>query len=122
VTQKRTVLVIDDEYGIADLLQFALEEENYLVHTAPNGKIGLATAQSERPDVILLDVMMPIMDGPTTLRAIQADATLKDIPVIMMSSIDEKSVRSMCDGLAGFMRKPFELDALIGLVGKAISS
>ena len=122
MTQQKTVLVIDDEYGIAELLQFALEDANYRVLTAPNGKVGLALAQGDKPDLILLDVMMPIMDGPATLRALQGNAALRDIPVMMMSSVDERTVRSLCDGFVGFVRKPFHLDALIGLIGKAIAS
>jgi CheY-like chemotaxis protein len=120
VTEHKTILVIDDEYGIADLLQFALEDANYRVLTAPNGKMGLAAAQQHRPHLILLDVMMPIMDGPATLRALKADETLREIPVVMMSSIDEAAVRQLCDGFAVFVRKPFNLDALLGLVEKTM--
>jgi len=121
VTEQKTILVIDDEYGIADLLQFAFEDANYGVATAPNGKMGLAAAQQHRPDLILLDVMMPIMDGPATLRALKADQMLRDIPVVMMSSVDESSVRQLCKGFVAFVRKPFNLDELIGLVGKTIA-
>jgi DNA-binding response OmpR family regulator len=120
VTDRKTILVIDDEYGIADLLQFALEDANYRVLTAPNGKMGLAIAEKEPPDLVLLDVMMPIMDGPATLRALQANEALREIPVVMMSSVDERSVRALCDGFAGLVRKPFHLDALLSLVGKAM--
>jgi DNA-binding response OmpR family regulator len=119
VTDK-TILVIDDEYGIADLLQFALEDANYRVLTAPNGKMGLAAAQQHHPHLILLDVMMPIMDGPATLRALKADETLRDIPVVMMSSIDEARVAQLCQGFVVFVRKPFNLDALLGLVEKTM--
>lgn len=118
VTDRKTILVIDDEYGIAELLQFALEDANYRVLTAPNGKMGLAIAQNELPDLVLLDVMMPIMDGPATLRALQANEALREIPVVMMSSINETSVRALCEGFAAFVRKPFHLDALFSLVEK----
>ena len=64
--------------------------------------------------------MMPIMDGPATLRALQANEALREIPVVMMSSVDERSVRALCDGFAGLVRKPFHLDALLSLVGKAM--
>jgi len=121
VTQQKTVLVIDDEYGIAELLQFALEDANYRVLTAPNGKVGLALAQEEKPALILLDVMMPILDGPATLKALKGNEALRDIPVVMMSSIDEQSVRALSDGFVGFVRKPFHLDVLIGLIGKTIA-
>jgi CheY-like chemotaxis protein len=122
VTQQKTVLVIDDEYGIAELLQFALEDANYRVLTAPNGKVGLALALEDKPDLILLDVMMPIMDGPATLKALKDNDDLRDIPVVMISSIDEQSVRSLADGFVGYVRKPFHLDALIGLIGKTIAA
>jgi DNA-binding response OmpR family regulator len=120
VTVQKTILVIDDEYGIADLLQFAFEDANYRVLTAPNGKMGLAAAQQHHPHLILLDVMMPIMDGPAMLRALKADETLRQIPVLMMSSVDETTVRRLCDGFVAFVRKPFNLDELLSLVGKTI--
>jgi CheY-like chemotaxis protein len=116
---QKTILVIDDEYGIADLLCFALEDAGYHVLTAANGKLGLATAQAENPDLIFLDVMMPIMDGPATLRAVQASDTLRDTPVILMSSIDEAAVRDLCTGFVAFVRKPFRLDAVTKLVENA---
>ncbi len=120
MTVQKTILVIDDEYGIADLLQFAFEDANYRVLTAPNGKMGLAAAQQHHPHLILLDVMMPIMDGPAMLRALKADETLRQIPVLMMSSVDETTVRRLCDGFVAFVRKPFNLDELLSLVGKTI--
>ena len=78
MTDQKTVLVFDDEYGIAELLQFALEDASYRVLTAPNGKIGLSLAEQELPDLVLLDVMMPIMDGPSMLRALKGKNALRD--------------------------------------------
>jgi DNA-binding response OmpR family regulator len=87
-----TVLVIDDEFGIVDVLETILTEEGYRVLTACNGKQGLVRLSEEKPDVILLDLMMPILSGGGMLRAMASQPTHQRIPVIMMSGLSEESV------------------------------
>lgn len=112
----QTVLVVDDEFGVAEVLQSILEDEGYRVATAINGKQALARLTELTPDLIMLDYMMPIMDGTQTLAAIRKHPALARIPVIMMSSLEEASVRETCTEYNSFMRKPFRAAAVLKTV------
>jgi len=114
----KTVLIIDDEFGVADVLSFALEDAGYRTVTAVNGRDGLKKAAENKPDLIVLDFMMPIMDGPATLKAIRGSSELSHVPVIMISSIDEDGVKESCKGYSAFLRKPFHMDTFINEVSK----
>lgn len=114
------VLVVDDEFGVAEVLQFILEEEGYRVLTAINGKQALGLMAGDRPDVVILDFMMPLLDGPGVLAAMQADDDLKAIPVVMMSSLDEATVARRCHDHRGFLRKPFRIEEVLGVVERAL--
>ena len=116
----QTVLVVDDEFGVAEVLQSILEDEGYRVATAINGKQALARLGELAPDLIMLDYMMPIMDGTQTLAAIRQNATFANIPVIMMSSLEEASVRETCTGYNTFLRKPFRAMAVVKMVGQLL--
>ena len=118
----RTVLVVDDEFGIADVLETILTDEGYRVVTACNGQQGLARLAEEKPDIILLDFMMPILDGAGMLRAIAAEPAYQLIPVIVMSSIEEKVVAKKCSGYVAFLHKPFRAVAVLGAVARILES
>jgi CheY-like chemotaxis protein len=115
-----TVLVVDDEFGVAEVIAAILEDEGYRVITAVNGKQGLARAAEAKPDVILLDVMMPILSGPAMLRALKADPALARIPVVMMSSLDPASVEAQCEGHVGLLRKPFRASTILRTITEAL--
>jgi CheY-like chemotaxis protein len=93
-----------------------LEDEGYRVVTAINGKQGLARLAEHNPDAVMLDYMMPVMNGADMLAAMQSDPAWASLPVVMMSSLDEATIRECCTGYAVFLRKPFRmanvLDAL----------
>ncbi|HEY0709258.1 MAG TPA: response regulator [Polyangia bacterium] len=115
----RTVLVVDDEFGIVEALSALLTDEGYHVLSALNGRQGLEKLLQTRPDVILVDFMMPVMDGPgliAALHAPDADPTLANIPVILMSAVPEAVVRRACSGFVAFLRKPFDAHDLLGLL------
>ena len=116
----QTVLVVDDEFGVAEVLQSILEDEGYRVATAINGKQALARLGEFKPDLIMLDYMMPIMDGTQTLAAIRNDDGLATIPVIMMSSLEEAAVRETCTDYDSFLRKPFRAMAVLKLVAQLL--
>ena len=118
----KTVLVIDDEFGVADVLSFALEEEGYKTLTAANGRDGLKKAAELKPDLIVLDFMMPILDGPATLKAIRNNPDLSQIPVIMISSIDEDGVKKHCPNYSAFLRKPFSMSDFIKMVSACLAT
>jgi CheY-like chemotaxis protein len=111
-----TVLVVDDEYGIAELLEAVLVDEGHRVLTASNGKHGLSVMEKEKPDVIFLDYMMPIMDGAAMLSHMRSNPALRNMPVVMMSSIPEATVAERCKGYALFLRKPFNVFQVIEVV------
>jgi CheY-like chemotaxis protein len=119
-----TVLVVDDEPLIAMALEAALEDAGYAVVTAANGRQGLERlAEAPRPDLVLLDMMMPVMNGPAMLAAMAADPDLRGIPVVVLSSLPEAAVRVRAEGAAAILCKPCTaeevLDAIARLLGGA---
>ena len=117
-----TVLVVEDEFGIADLIEAVLEDEGHSILMAANGKAGLEMLAKERPHLVFLDYMMPVMDGASVLRSIAADPSLRDIPVVMMSSLPEATVAERCNGYVIFMRKPFKIADVISLTRRLIGT
>ena len=115
-----TVLVVDDEFGIVDVLETILTDEGYRVLTACNGKQGLVRLSEEKPDVILLDLMMPILSGGGMLRAMASEPTHRRIPVIMMSGLSEEAVAERCKGYAAFLHKPFRAAAVLSTVARIL--
>jgi CheY-like chemotaxis protein len=115
----KTLLVVDDEVGITDALNDILSEEGFLVLVAPNGKVGLERIAEKRPDLILLDYMMPVMDGGELLQALRGDSALQDIPVILMSALPRSSIPGDCKP-AVFLRKPFTIDHLLAEIGRVL--
>lgn len=115
MTNKR-ILVIDDEDGIREIIQISLEAAaGWDVFTAASGSEGLENAQISQPDAILLDVMMPDMDGPTTFRQLQANSATKHIPTILLTAkakISEKT-QFIDLGVAGVITKPFKAMDLV---------
>ena len=117
-----TVLVVDDEFGIVDVLETILTDEGYRVLTACNGKQGLVRLSEEKPDMILLDFMMPILGGGDMLRAMAVEPAYNRIPVIMMSSLSEQTVAKRCKGYAAFLRKPFRATAVLNTVARVLGA
>jgi CheY-like chemotaxis protein len=109
------ILLVDDEDDIREVAQMSLEmTAGWDVVTASSGAEGLRMAAAERPDAILLDVMMPGMDGPATARALKADAATADIPIILLTAKVQAADRRRFDelGVAGILAKPFDPMAL----------
>jgi CheY-like chemotaxis protein len=116
----KTLLVVDDEVGVTEALQDLLSDEGFAVLTARNGKDGLKRIAEKRPELILLDYMMPVMDGRELMLALQADAALRDIPVILMSAMPRSSIPQDCEP-AAFLRKPFAIDQLLAEVSRLLT-
>ncbi len=115
MTSKR-ILVIDDEDGIREIIQICLEAAaGWEVSTAASGSEGLAEAQVLQPDAILLDVMMPDMDGPTTFRQLQANAATEHIPTILLTAKAKISEQQQFIdlGVTGVITKPFKAQDLV---------
>ena len=103
----KTILVVDDELSNAEVLALILEDEGYRVFTAVNGRHGLERVHDVRPDLVLLDFMMPVMDGARLGRAIRSDARLATLPIVMTTSAEEARVRESFDDYDAYLRKPF---------------
>ena len=118
-----TVLVVEDEFAIADLLEMVLTDEGHRVLTAANGRQGLERlAEGPRPDLVISDYMMPVLDGAGLIRAMRESAAQRDIPCIVMSSMPEANVRERVAGYAAFVRKPFQLAAVLQLVAAILGA
>ncbi|MCB9676041.1 MAG: response regulator [Alphaproteobacteria bacterium] len=109
------VLVVDDDPGVRELLARTLAAEGYRVLTASSGEQALERAQTFEPDVITLDVMMPGMDGWTVLAALKEDSALSDVPIVMVSMVDERRT-GFALGASAYLTKPIDRRRLVDLV------
>jgi GAF domain-containing protein/CheY-like chemotaxis protein len=112
-----TVLVIDDEPAVRDLMQRFLTKEGFRVVPAAGGEDGLRLARELRPDAITLDVMMPGMDGWAVLAALKADPTVADIPVIMLTIVDDRNL-GYALGASDYLTKPIDRERLVSVLTK----
>ena len=108
------ILVVDDDAGVRTMTSWALRAEGYTVHSAPDGSQGLAVMEREQVMVIVLDVQMPVMDGPSFFRAIDGPDRP---PVIILSAFDAKRICAEL-GAEGCLAKPFDPVELTALVAQ----
>lgn len=120
----RKILVVDDERHIVRLVQVNLEKVGYQVVTAYDGVEALEQVAKERPDMIILDVMMPRMDGFEVLKKLQADSQTRDIPVIMLTAKaqDADIFRGWSSGVSSYLTKPFNPRELLTFVQRIFQS
>jgi CheY-like chemotaxis protein len=107
----RVVLIVDDDEHIREIAQVTLEAiAGWTVLTAASGQEGIARALAEQPDAILLDVMMPEMDGPTTVGKLKEGEVTRDIPVVLLTAkVQAEDKRNFMDlGIEGIISKPFD--------------
>jgi len=112
------ILVVDDEISILELLRFNLEQEGYRVLTASDGQQALHDARAEKPDLIILDIMLPGMDGYEVCRVLKAGKETAGIPVLMLSARDEvlEKVVGLELGADDYIAKPFSPRELVARV------
>ena len=117
---KQKILVIDDDASLLKLLRRALEKSGYDVSLAPSGAEGLKLMYEEKPDIVILDVMMPAMDGWQVCRQIRG---ISDVPVIMLTAKGEvkDKVRGFKLGVDDYVAKPFSFAELIARIGAVLS-
>jgi CheY-like chemotaxis protein len=119
----KRILIIDDEADIREVAQISLEMVGgWEVLTAGSGGEGVALARAEGPDAILLDYLMPEMDGPTTIRQLRADPATASIPVLLLTAraVAEQPASVEAIGVAAVITKPFDPMALAGQVARAL--
>jgi CheY-like chemotaxis protein len=112
-----TILVIDDDPTVHDLMRRFLTKEGFRVAIAPGGKEGVQLAKQIKPDLITLDVMMAEMDGWSVLTALKADPDMADIPVIILTMFDDKEM-GFALGASDYMTKPINRDRLVNVLRK----
>lgn len=119
----KTILVVDDEDDIREIAQMSLEDiGNWNVIAASSGAEAIAKAASHHPDAVLLDVMMPGMDGPTTVQKLRENAITQGIPVILLTAkvqaMDKQKFAAL--GVAAILAKPFDPVLLPGQIAEAL--
>jgi len=116
------ILIVDDESDIVSTIQYRLKFCEFDVITASNGKEGLEKTANERPDLILLDINMPVMDGHEMLERLKNHPDLKDIPVIMLTAYSDKRdiVKAAEFGIADYVTKPFDFTELMEKISTAL--
>ena len=111
----KKILIVDDEKDIVETIQFVLEAQGYSCITAYDGEKGLKKAKDNNPDLIILDVMMPNINGFKISRLLKFDAKYKDIPIIMLTarSQQEDKMIGKETGADLYMTKPFDIEELV---------
>ena len=116
----KKILIVDDEQDIVESLKFVLETEGYECYTAFNGDDGLKSAKEIVPDLILLDIMMPKMNGYQISRLLKFDNKYKDIPIIMLTARSQEEDKQIGEetGANEYITKPFDLDYVVSKVNQ----
>jgi DNA-binding response OmpR family regulator len=114
----KKILVVDDEDDILHFLEMVLREKGYQVTTASGGHEALTRAQIDKPDLVLLDIMMPQMDGWEVLKLLRLDESTEQIPVAMVSARTDPRdrVQGLQEGAVDYICKPFALDELLAKI------
>jgi DNA-binding response OmpR family regulator len=112
------ILIVDDEPDLVETIRFALELEGYNVLVAVNGEEGLNTARQEKPDLILLDLMLPKLDGYKVCRLLKFDERYKSIPILMLTAKTQDKDRMLGKetGANEYLTKPFDMDELMAKI------
>lgn len=121
-TDQARILVVDDEPDLISTIQCRLEHCNYDVITAADGREGLQKAESEKPDLILLDTNMPVMNGHEVLECLRKHPQLKDIPVMMVTAIcgAQDIATASSYGITDYVTKPFDFPELLQKIANVL--
>ena len=114
----RPILVVDDDRAIRDVVSDILEMSDYRVRTASNGVEALDQIRVEPPAAVLLDLMMPVMDGWEFLEQCRRRGPCADLPVAIMSAAHDAASAASKLGVQGYLTKPFELEAVLAVVDR----
>ncbi|HEY5530959.1 MAG TPA: response regulator [Candidatus Anoxymicrobiaceae bacterium] len=123
MTEKRLIVIAEDEPQIANLIKFWLEKTGCEVLWGENGKLALELINENKPDLVILDVMMPIMDGFEVLRLMKEEEETSDIPVIMLTarSMEADVLKGFDSGAVDYLIKPFSVSELAARVKSALA-
>jgi two-component system alkaline phosphatase synthesis response regulator PhoP len=112
---KARVLVVDDEPDLVRILEFGLKAAGYVVETASDGQEGLKKAREQKPDIILLDLMLPKLDGYKVCRLLKFDERYKHIPIMILSARTQEGDQNLAHemGANRFLTKPYEFSEIL---------
>ena len=120
----KKILIIDDEPQLVDMIKIRLESNNFGVIAAYDGQEGLEKARKEKPDLIILDLMLPKIDGYKVCRMLKFDNEYKNIPIILVTSRSQESDKKMGEevGADAYITKPFEPQVLLKSIKKLLEN
>ena len=123
MSQPAKILIVDDEPDLAETVRFSLELEGYSVLVATNGEEGLNVARQEKPDLILLDLMLPKLDGYKVCRLLKFDERYKSIPILMLTAKTQEKDKILGKetGANEYLTKPFDMDELMAKIKSYLS-
>ncbi len=109
----KKVLIIEDDSDVVESIKLRLEADHYEVVSAANGEEGLKVFEAQKPDLILLDVTMPVMDGHTFVKIFKSKYSLRDVPIIVLTGKDGMEDVFRLEGVKNFLTKPCNADELL---------
>ena len=112
----KDILIVEDEQDLSDLLMDVLETEGHTARTAGNGLEALSRIKERRPQLILLDMMMPVMDGWQFIERLRANEEWTDIPVVVMTAVYDMSSLERKTGAKAILTKPFDIELIVDAV------
>lgn len=120
----RTVLIVDDDPSVLAMIGMALEAEGFAVRRAITGQQALAAIREDRPDVVVLDVMMPGIDGREVTKRLRGDPATSDLPIVICSAMsrDADQWQAWAAGANSFVAKPFSIEVLVDEVHLALTT
>jgi CheY-like chemotaxis protein len=122
-TPVSTILIVEDDPNVIELVELCLRGEGYFFRRAADGQKGLNAARREKPDLVIMDLMMPGMDGYTAASMLASDDQTRDVPVIILTAKREmRDAFSMSPNIVDFIEKPFDPSVLRARVQKALAS
>jgi CheY-like chemotaxis protein len=119
-TAGKTILIVDDEFGILEVLESILSDAGFKVTTAVNGQDALVHLQDNVPDLVIVDYMMPLLNGAGVIEAMRANGRLSAVPVILTSALPERTISERCVGYQAFVRKPFKSERLMQEISRLL--
>ena len=119
---KPRVLYVEDEKDLQDLMTHMLQFLGYEITCADNGKMGVERAEEWKPDVILMDVRMPVMDGPEAIAVLRSKPDTKDTPIYVVSAYNDAATRDACKqaGADDFFTKPIDIEKINATIKAAL--
>ena len=123
MAEAKKILIVDDEQQLALAVKIRLQSRGYQVVTAGDGKQALEAVEKEHPDLVILDILMPVMDGYEVYHLLKENPQTKDVPVIIVTAKGERKDRQL--GLNGaaynYIAKPFEIERVVAKVREVLS-